>query len=170
MTNAVTAELGCGLVFEPGRFLVAAAGALLSRILLVKTGSDGRRFVVLDAGMNTLLRPALYGAVHPVRPLRRGPADHEEVVDVVGPICESSDVFARDVPLARVRAGECVAFANAGAYGAVMASDYNSRGMAGEVLVDGVRTAVVKPPRPPALSFADETVPAWLDAPLEAEA
>ncbi len=86
----------------------------------------------------------------------------EEVVDVVGPICESSDVFARDVALARARAGEWVAFANAGAYGAVMASDYNSRGMAGEVLVDGARTAVVKPPRPPEALLADETVPAWL--------
>jgi len=162
MAKAVTAELGCGLVFEPGRFLVAAAGALISRILLVKTGSDGRRFVVLDAGMNTLLRPALYGAVHPMFPLHRGPADREEVVDVVGPICESSDVFARDVPLARARAGESVVFANAGAYGAVMASDYNSRGMAGEVLVDGARAAVVKPPRPPSALLADETVPAWL--------
>jgi diaminopimelate decarboxylase len=162
MTRTVTAELGCELVFEPGRFLVAAAGALLSRILLVKSGSDGRRFVVLDAGMNTLLRPALYGAIHPIRPLRCDAADPEAVVDVVGPICESSDVFARDVPLARARAGEYVAFANAGAYGAVMASDYNSRGMAGEVLVDGAQAAVVKPPRPPAALFAEETVPVWL--------
>ncbi|MFP4125326.1 MAG: diaminopimelate decarboxylase [Alphaproteobacteria bacterium] len=162
MAKAVTAELGCGLVFEPGRFLVAAAGALISRILLVKTGSDGRRFVVLDAGMNTLLRPALYGAVHPIFPLHRGVDDREEVVDVVGPICESSDVFARDVGLARARAGAGIALANTGAYGAVMASEYNSRGMAGEVLVDGARTAVVKPPRPPAAALADETVPAWL--------
>ena len=162
MARAVTAELGCELVFEPGRFLVAAAGALLSRILLVKTGSDGRRFVVLDAGMNTLLRPALYGAVHPIHPLRRGPEDRDELVDVVGPICESSDVFARDVPLARARAGDAVAIANAGAYGAVMASDYNSRGMVGEVLVEGAHTAVVKPPRPPEALLADEIVPTWL--------
>jgi diaminopimelate decarboxylase len=161
MVRAATAELGCALVFEPGRFLVAAAGALLSRILLVKTGSDGRRFVVLDAGMNTLLRPALYGARHPVLPLRR--AQEAGVADVVGPICESGDVFARDEPLGPVRAGELVAFANAGAYGAVMASDYNSRGMAGEVLVDGARAAVIKPPRPPLAGLADECVPAWLE-------
>jgi len=163
MARDVTADLGCGLVFEPGRFLVAAAGALLSRILLVKSGSDGRRFVVLDAGMNTLLRPALYGAVHPVHPLRQPGDDAVDVVDVVGPICESGDVFARDVPLSHTRAGEVVAFANAGAYGAVMASDYNSRGRAGEVLVDGTLSAVVKPPRPPAALFADEAVPAWLE-------
>jgi diaminopimelate decarboxylase len=164
MAKGVTAELGCELAFEPGRYLVAAAGALLSRILVVKTGSDGRRFVVLDAGMNTLVRPALYGAVHPILPVRAVPGDAGELADVVGPICESSDVFARDMPFPPVAAGELVALAHAGAYGAVMASDYNSRGMAGEVLVDGARAAVIKPPRPPAALFADETVPAWLEA------
>ena len=163
MARGVTRELGCELVFEPGRFLVAAAGALVSRILLVKAGSDGRRFVVLDAGMNTLLRPALYGAVHPIAALVHRPDDPVDVVDVVGPICESSDVFERDVSLARARPGALVAFANAGAYGAVMASDYNSRGTAGEVLVDGARAAVIKPPRPPSALFADETVPGWLE-------
>ncbi len=112
--------------------------------------------------MNTLLRPALYGAVHPLKPLTEGASGPGEVVDVVGPICESSDVFERDVTLPRPRAGELIAFTNAGAYGAVMASDYNSRGMPGEVLVEGARTAVIKPPRPPATLFTDETVPDWL--------
>ncbi len=164
MVRGVTAELGCALVFEPGRFLVAAAGALLSRILVVKTGSDGRRFVVVDAGMNTLLRPALYGATHRIHAVAPGEGAVAETVDVVGPICESSDVFARDVRLAGARAGRLVAFADVGAYGATMASDYNSRGLPGEVLVDGAAAAVIKPPRPPAALIAEETIPAWLAA------
>jgi len=165
MARAVTAELGCELVFEPGRYLVAAAGALISRILLVKTGGDGRRFVVLDAGMNTLLRPALYGAHHPVWPLAQPRTGAATPADIVGPICESGDVFARDAPLPPVAAGQVVALANAGAYGAVMASDYNSRGFAGEVLVDGQRAAVLKPPRSPIDLFADEAIPTWLGRP-----
>jgi diaminopimelate decarboxylase len=165
MALAVTRDLGAQLVFEPGRYLVAAAGVLLSRVVLVKTGADRRRFVIVDAGMNTLVRPAMYGAVHPVRALRRTGEDNPALVDLVGPICESSDVFARDMRMALPRAGDVLAFMNAGAYGAAMASDYNSRGRAGEVLVDGSAVAVIKPSVDPVSLFADERVPAWLQPP-----
>lgn len=165
MALAVTRDLGARLVFEPGRFLVAAAGVLVSRVVVLKSGSDGRRFLVVDAGMNDLVRPAMYGAVHPVLPLQAPAVGARIPVDVVGPICESGDVFERDVALPPLAAGDAIAFTNAGAYGAAMASDYNSRGRAAQVLVDGGRVAVLKPRAEPSALFADEPVPAWLRAP-----
>lgn len=129
--------------FEPGRLLAANAGVLLSRVIHVNERSDGRRFLVLDAGMNDLMRPALYDAFHdlvPVRP-REGEA---RLYDLVGPICESTDIFARDRLLPPMQAGDLVAFMGAGAYGAVLASEYNSRPLVPEVLVDGERWAVVR--------------------------
>jgi diaminopimelate decarboxylase len=129
--------------FEPGRLLAANAGVLLSRVIQVNERGDGRRFLVLDAGMNDLMRPALYDAFHdlvPVRP-RQGEA---RLYDLVGPICESTDVFARDRRLPPMQAGDLVAFMGAGAYGAVLASEYNSRPLVPEVLVDGERWAVVR--------------------------
>ncbi len=129
--------------FEPGRLLAANAGVLLSRVIQVNERGDGRRFLVLDAGMNDLMRPALYDAFHdlvPVRP-REGEARR---YDLVGPICESTDIFARDRLLPPMQAGDLVAFMGAGAYGAVLASEYNSRPLVPEVLVDGERWAVVR--------------------------
>jgi len=129
--------------FEPGRLLAANAGVLLSRVIQVNERGDGRRFLVLDAGMNDLMRPALYDAFHdlvPVRP-REGEA---RLYDLVGPICESTDIFARDRLLPPMQAGDLVAFMGAGAYGAVLASEYNSRPLVPEVLVDGERWAVVR--------------------------
>lgn len=129
--------------FEPGRLLAANAGVLLSRVIQVNERGDGRRFLVLDAGMNDLMRPALYDAFHdlvPVRP-REGEA---RLYDLVGPICESTDIFARDRLLPPMQAGDLVAFMGAGAYGAVLASEYNSRPLVPEVLVDGDRWAVVR--------------------------
>jgi diaminopimelate decarboxylase len=152
------------LVFEPGRFLVAEAGVLLSRVLYLKEGGD-RPCVVVDAGMNNLLRPALYDAYHPILPVVEPSASTPgTTVDVVGPICESTDVFARARDLPQLGAGDLVAFAGAGAYGAVMASDYNSRPQAAEVMVEGTRFAVVKPRIEPAARFADERLPDWLTA------
>ena len=129
--------------FEPGRLLAANAGVLLSRVIHVNERGDGRRFLVLDAGMNDLMRPALYDAFHEVvavRP-RRG---ESRPYDLVGPICESTDIFARDRMLPPLEAGDLVAFMGAGAYGAVLASEYNSRPLVPEVLVDGDRWAVVR--------------------------
>jgi diaminopimelate decarboxylase len=151
------------LVLEPGRALVAEAGALLATVIYRKD-SGGRRFLVLDAGMNVLIRPALYGAYHEVLPLAEpAPGAHLERMDVVGPICESSDIFGRDRYLPLLDSGDRVAILSAGAYGAVMASPYNSRWGAAEVLVDGGRWAVIRPRRAPAAQFADEVIPAWLE-------
>jgi len=130
--------------FEPGRLLAANAGVLVSRVIQVNARSDGRRFLVLDAAMNDLMRPALYDAFHglvPVRPRAGETAAH----DVVGPVCETGDTFARDRELAPLEAGDLVAFTGAGAYGAVMSGEYNSRPLVPEVLVDGDRWAVVRP-------------------------
>jgi diaminopimelate decarboxylase len=129
--------------FEPGRLLAANAGVLLSRVIQVNERADGRRFLVLDAGMNDLMRPALYDAFHDLVPVR--PRDGEpRLYDLVGPICESTDIFARDRLLPPMQAGDVVAFMGEGAYGAVLASEYNSRPLVPEVLVDGDRWAVVR--------------------------
>jgi diaminopimelate decarboxylase len=130
--------------FEPGRMIVANAGVLLARVLHVNARPEGRRFLVLDAAMNDLLRPAMYEAYHDIRPVR--PRDGEPVVyDVVGPICETGDTFTRDRSLPPLEAGDLVAFMSAGAYGAAMSSEYNSRLLAPEVLVKGADFAVVRP-------------------------
>lgn len=155
---------GVRVAFEPGRFLVAAAGCLLTRVIVVKTGSEGRRFLVLDAGMNNLLRPAMYGAVHPIRPVEEAQDAMSQPINVVGPICESSDVFARDYPLPPIVAGALVAIGEAGAYGATMASNYNSRPRPAEVLVDGERVTVLRPRRETASLLAEELAEAAVPA------
>jgi diaminopimelate decarboxylase len=135
--------LGLDLAFEPGRVLAANAGVLLARVIHLHLRPDGRRFAVIDAAMNDLLRPAMYDAWHDIRPVR--PRAGEALAhDVVGPVCESGDTFARDRLLPPLAAGDLVAFLSAGAYGAVMASEYNSRPLAPEVLVRGDAFAVVR--------------------------
>jgi diaminopimelate decarboxylase len=130
--------------FEPGRMIAANAGVLVARVLHVNSRPEGRKFLVLDAAMNDLLRPAMYDAWHDIRPVR--PRDGEPVVyDVVGPICETGDTFTRDRALPPLQAGDLVAFMTAGAYGAAMSSEYNSRLLAPEVLVRGSQFAVVRP-------------------------
>jgi diaminopimelate decarboxylase len=154
-------DLGCELILEPGRWLVAEAGCLVAAVVDRKAGE--RDFLVLDTGMNALIRPALYEARHPVLPVARPPAmDRLLPYDVVGPICESSDLFGRDYALPPLASGDLVAIMAAGAYGAVMASDYNSRPSPAEVLVDGGRWAVIRPRRLPAEQMADESIPPWL--------
>lgn len=162
--KAATDGLGCRLVLEPGRTMVGDAGILLARIVYVKQGSD-RRFVILDAGMNDLIRPALYDAYHDIIPVRE-PAKGAELsaVDVVGPVCESADLFAAQRPLPPLEAGDLVAFRSAGAYSAVMASTYNSRPTPPEILARDGSFAVVKPRVSVEDLFADETLPSWLDA------
>ena len=143
MTAGVLEGLEVEAAFEPGRLLAANAGVLLSRVIHVNERADGRRFLVLDAGMNDLMRPALYDAFHDLVPVR--PREGEpRLYDLVGPICESTDIFARDRMLPPMQAGDLVAFMGAGAYGAVLASEYNSRPLVPEVLVDGDRWAVVR--------------------------
>jgi diaminopimelate decarboxylase len=136
------ASLPLTLVLEPGRSLVAAAGALVTRVLYVKQG-HGKRFVVVDAGMNDLLRPALYGAFHRVEPVQaRGRP--RELVDVVGPVCETSDFLARRRELERPEPGELLVVRDAGAYGFTMASNYNMRPRAAEVMVHDGRIELIR--------------------------
>jgi diaminopimelate decarboxylase len=165
LIRRLTFGLEIELVFEPGRWLVAESGVLLAKVLYVKPGAE-RPCIVLDAGMNNLLRPALYDAYHPVLPVALPPAGAAlQPADLAGPICESADVFARRRDLPPLAAEDLIVLTGAGAYGAVMASDYNSRPMAAEVLVDGRRHAVVKPRIEPAARFADERLPPWLAPP-----
>jgi diaminopimelate decarboxylase len=130
------------LVLEPGRHLVAESGVLLTRVVRTKPGAP-RDFLVLDAAMNDLARPSLYGAWHEIVPLHALPRATQRY-DVVGPVCESSDRFAHDRPMPRCRAGDLVAIAGAGAYGASMSSTYNSRPLVSEVMIDAGRYAVIR--------------------------
>jgi len=133
---------GGRIVLEPGRWLVAEAGVLLTRVLRIKQGRQ-RRFLVVDAGMTELLRPSLYDAWHDIAPI--SPRQHPpQVYDVVGPVCESSDTFAVDRPLPPCEPGDLLMIKTTGAYGAAMASNYNSRPFAAEVLLDSGRYAIVR--------------------------
>jgi diaminopimelate decarboxylase len=144
MAADVVGDLDLELAFEPGRVIAANAGVLVSIVIHVNTRADGHRFVVLDAGMNDLVRPAMYDAFHDIRPVipRSGEATE---CDIVGPVCETGDTFARRRLLPPLKAGDLLVFMTAGAYGAAMASEYNSRLLVPEVLVDGDRWAVVRP-------------------------
>jgi len=131
------------VLVEPGRLLAANAGVLLARVLLRKQGHGSRRFVVVDAAMNDLLRPALYQAYHEVEPVAR-PRRGTEVVDVVGPVCESADVLAKRRRVPPLEAGDLLVLRTAGAYGMAMASQYNARPRPVEVLVDGRSWRVIR--------------------------
>lgn len=138
-------DLGCEIEIEPGRNIAGNAGILLASVIFLKQG-EGRDFLIVDAAMNDLIRPAMYDAHHDIVPVvEPAPGAEPHPVDVVGPVCETGDTFARAVPLPRVGAGDLVAFRSAGAYGAVMASEYNSRPLVPEVLVSGDRFAVIRP-------------------------
>ena len=147
---------------EPGRALVANAGIIVSRVLYVKE-SRGRRFVVIDAAMNDLIRPSLYDAWHRIVPVSEPNGTEGALTcDIVGPICETGDTFAVDRPLPRVAAGDLVAILSAGAYGSAMSSTYNSRPLIAEVMVNGHRHDVVRRATGVEDMMAWETVPAWL--------
>jgi diaminopimelate decarboxylase len=135
-------DLGCELVLEPGRWLTAEAGVLLTRVLYTKS-NEAKHFAIVDAGMNDLLRPALYGGHHHVEPVGP-PRGSEQQVDLVGPVCESGDFLAKDRSLPVLEAGDLLAVHAAGAYGFAMASNYNGRLRAAEVLVRDRRFAVVR--------------------------
>ncbi|WP_304613658.1 diaminopimelate decarboxylase [Paracoccus sp. (in: a-proteobacteria)] len=155
-------DLGCQIEIEPGRNIVGNAGVLLSRVIYVKNGED-RDFLIVDAAMNDLLRPAMYGAHHDIVPLVE-PAVGAPVrpYDVVGPVCESGDTFQKGADLPELAAGGLVAFRSAGAYGAVMASEYNSRPLVPEVLVQGDHFAVIRARPTFEEMLARDSIPAWL--------
>jgi diaminopimelate decarboxylase len=140
---SATAGLDLHLLLEPGRFLVAQAGALLTTVLHVKKNGE-KTFVITDAGMNDLIRPALYQAHHQIVPLKQPVGSYSSVVDVVGPVCESGDFFARDRLLTTVNPGDVLAILDAGAYGMTLASNYNSRPRPAEVLVNGKKARLIR--------------------------
>ncbi|HVX80268.1 MAG TPA: diaminopimelate decarboxylase [Devosiaceae bacterium] len=155
--------LGCELILEPGRMIVGNAGILVARVEFVKTPElpGGKTFVIVDAAMNDLIRPTLYEAHHDIQPVRftnRAPI----TADVVGPVCETGDYLALDRTMPGVAEGDLLAVMTAGAYGAVMASTYNSRPLVPEVLVDGTRWHVIRPRRPISELIALDSVPPWL--------
>ena len=164
-TNAVAdnmGNLGLKLEAEPGRAIVGNAGILVSAVINVKEGVS-RTFVIVDAAMNDLIRPTLYEAYHRILPVRQ-PADDAAVkrVDVVGPICESGDQFAEQRPLPPLAPGDLIAFGEAGAYGAVMSSNYNTRQLVPEVLVKGDKFEVVRPRQTYDAIISQDILPGWL--------
>ena len=155
-------HLGCEIEIEPGRLIAGNAGILASRIIYLKEG-EGREFMIIDAAMNDLIRPAMYSAHHDIVPVQEAePGAEQQPYDIVGPVCESGDTFAKGRMMPKLSEGDLVAFRSAGAYGAVMSSEYNTRPLIPEVLVKDDQFAVIRP-RP---SFDEiinrDTIPEWL--------
>ena len=163
MVKRAVGHLGCDLTFEPGRLIAGNAGILVTRVIYEKRGDD-RAFLILDAAMNDLIRPTLYDAFHDIRPVTE-PADGAEriVYDVVGPVCETGDFFAKGRDLPRLKAGDLVAIMSAGAYGAVQASTYNTRPLIPEVMVHGGDFAEVRARPSYDAILKQDMIPAWLD-------
>ena len=153
-------SLGCTLILEPGRVIVGNAGVLVTRVIYTKEG-ESKRFAVVDAGMNDLLRPSLYGAYHEIVPVVKNRRPRK-VVDVVGPICESGDFLAQDRPLPQVQPGELLAVLSAGAYGFSMASNYNARPRPAEVLVQGEKYDIIREREAYDDLIRGERIPAYL--------
>lgn len=161
MVARVTRGWNVRLMFEPGRVIAGNAGVLLTTVIRVKPGAGNLPFVIVDAAMNDLARPALYDAWHDFEAVE--PNDRSVTANIVGPVCETGDTFAMARDIDEVAAGDLAIFRTAGAYGATMASTYNSRGLVPEVLVDGDKFAVVAERISPATILAAEHVPDWLD-------
>ena len=162
LVREILGGLDCRLILEPGRSLVADAGVLLSRVIEVKY-TEGQQFVVIDAAMNDILRPALYGAWHPIHPVcKPAPNAARDTVDIVGPICESGDVMGRSRPMSYLSPGDIISVGVAGAYGAVMSSNYNTRPPAAEIMVRGNEIAIVRPRIHVDTLIAQDSLPMWL--------
>ncbi|MEX0305501.1 MAG: diaminopimelate decarboxylase, partial [Leisingera sp.] len=155
-------HLGCEIEIEPGRLIAGNAGLMISKVIYVKSG-EGRDFLIVDGAMNDLIRPAMYEAHHDIVPvLEPAPGIESQPYDIVGPVCETGDTFAKQRNMAPLAAGDLIAFRSAGAYGAVMASEYNSRPLIPEVLVHGDQFAVIRQ-RPTFDEMINrDTIPEWL--------
>ncbi|MCA1775313.1 MAG: diaminopimelate decarboxylase [Loktanella sp.] len=163
MIKETLGHLGCEIEIEPGRLISGNAGLMVASVVYVKDGAD-RQFLILDAAMNDLIRPAMYDAWHDIVPVvEPAPGSEPATFDVVGPVCESGDTFAKGRTMAAVARGDLVAFRSAGAYGAVMSSEYNSRPLIPEVLVNGDQFAVIRPRPTFDEMIARDTIPSWLD-------
>lgn len=162
MVKQLTKKMNVEIIFEPGRMISGNAGILLSKVLYVKKGED-RNFLIIDAAMNDLLRPALYDAFHEIEPVRKKPEKEQvEKYDVVGPICESSDTFTKSRKLSKINQGELIVMHTAGAYGASQSSQYNTRPLIPEVLVKDNKYEVIR--KRPTINdiLKSENIPNWL--------
>jgi len=162
MVKKTLGHLGCEIEIEPGRLISGNAGIMVSKVIYVKSGED-REFLIIDGAMNDLIRPAMYEAHHDIVPVQEPePGQEPARYDIVGPVCESGDTFAKGRDLATLEAGDLVAFRSAGAYGAVMSSEYNSRPLIPEVLVKGDQFAVIRQ-RPTYEEMINrDSIPTWL--------
>ncbi|MAM61955.1 diaminopimelate decarboxylase [Maritimibacter sp. UBA3975] len=155
-------DLGCEIEIEPGRLIAGNAGIMVSSVIYLKHG-EGRDFLILDSAMNDLVRPSMYDAHHDIVPVNEpAPGIEQAPHDIVGPVCETGDTFAKARNLPPLKSGDLVAFRSAGAYGAVMASEYNSRPLIPEVLVDGDHFAVIRARPTYEEMLARDTIPEWL--------
>ena len=162
VVKRATQDLGCKLIFEPGRLIVGNAGILVTRVLYVKPG-EAKTFIIVDAGMNDLIRPTLYEAHHEIWPVREAaPGAPRIIADVVGPVCESGDYLALDRSLPEPRPGDLLAVMSAGAYGATQSGTYNTRALIPEVLVRAGEWALVRPRLEANALIALDRLPAWL--------
>ncbi len=162
IVKRATKDLGCNLIFEPGRLIVGNAGILVTRVIYLKRG-EAKTFVIVDAGMNDLVRPTLYEAHHDIKPVRQAPAGAPRITaDVVGPVCESGDYLALDRTLVEPKPGDLLAVMTAGAYGAVQAGTYNSRALIPEVLVRNDEWALVRPRQTLDELIGLDRLPGWL--------
>lgn len=162
MVKRTVGHLGCEIEIEPGRLIAGNSGILVSRVIWVKEG-EGRDFLILDAAMNDLVRPSMYGAHHDIVPVTEpAAAMAQQAFDVVGPVCETGDTFAKGRHMPPVQEGDLVAFRSAGAYGAVMASEYNTRPLVPEVLVNGDQFAVIRARPTLEEILARDTLPPWM--------
>ncbi|MCF6272715.1 MAG: diaminopimelate decarboxylase [Rhodobacteraceae bacterium] len=157
-------HLGCEIEIEPGRLIAGNAGIMVSEVIYLKHG-EGRNFLIIDAAMNDLVRPAMYEAHHDIVPVVEPRIGVDpEPIDIVGPVCESGDTFAKQRPMPPLDSGDLVAFRSAGAYGAVMASEYNARPLIPEVLVKGDQFAVVRPRPTYEEMISRDTLPSWMES------
>lgn len=162
VVKRATRDLGCRLIFEPGRLIVGNAGILVTQVLFVKRG-EAKNFIIVDAAMNDLIRPTLYDAHHEVWPVTEQQGSSARIhADVVGPVCESGDFLARDRDVPEPRAGDLLAIMTAGAYGAVQAGTYNTRALVPEVMVNGDKWALVRPRFEVDQFIALDRLPNWL--------
>ena len=155
-------DLGVQLIFEPGRVLVGNAGIMVTKVLYIKREGE-RTFVIVDAGMNDLIRPSLYDAFHEIVPITLPAGDAPtELVDVVGPVCETGDIFAEQRPIQLPKAGDLIAFRSAGAYGAAMSGTYNARPLIAEIMVHGDKFATVRPRQTYEELLGRDRLPEWM--------
>lgn len=162
LVKRLTADLNVEMIFEPGRMIAGNSGVLLSEVLYVKRGED-RDFLIIDAAMNDLLRPALYDAYHEIEPVKLPDLSQMETYDVVGPICESGDTFTKGREMPKLGAGDLIVLHSAGAYGAAQASQYNTRPLVPEVLVKGDSYAVIRERPTVEDILKTESLPDWLE-------